>query len=218
MCQANIVMQCTQSFIIEQSAIDSMSQPQLVKAPTWLRVLQISIGAISIILSGYVLAQPGLPIFTAVRILSIVLLFVGIESTAVGTFSRYLRTSSRFSSIALGASAIAFSFLVMALLPPPPILFSIFLGGFSILFNGIGGIMQGVGGQGISRWFRAPLVGVGVLSIAISGLIIAHPIGFGAPLLAIVMSLALLIIGMEITAMGVVGKLIVGKIPSRKKS
>ena len=218
MCQANIVMQCTQSFIIEQSAIDSMSQPQLVKAPTWLRVLQVSIGAISIILSGYVLAQPGLAIFTAVRILSIVLLFVGIGSTTVGTFSRSLRTSSRFSNIALGASAIAFSILGMALLPPPSILFSIFLGGFAILFNGIGGIMQGVGGKGISRWFRAPLVGVGVLSIAISGLIIAHPIGFGAPLLAVVMSFALLIIGIEITAMGVVGRLIVGKIPDRKKS
>ena len=111
MCQANIVMQCTQSFIIEQSAIDSMSQPQLVKTPTWLRVLQVSIGAISIILSGYVLAQPGLAILTAVQILSIVLLFVGIQSIAVGTFSRYLRTSSSFS-IALGASAIAFSILM----------------------------------------------------------------------------------------------------------
>ena len=196
-----------------------MSQPQLVKSPTWLRVLQVSIGAISIILSGYVLAQPGLEILTAVRILSIVLLFVGMESTAVGIFSRYLRTSSsRFSNIALGASAIAFSILLMAFLPPPPILFAIFLGGFSILFNGIGGIMQGVQGQGISRWFRAPLVGVGVLNIAISGLIIVHPIGFGAPLLAVVMSFALLIIGIEITAMGVVGRLIVGKIPNRKKS
>ena len=204
--------------IIEQSAIDSMSQPQLVKAPTWLRVLQISIGAISIILSGYVLAQPGLVFFTAIRILSIVLLFVGIESTAVGSFSGYVRTSSRFSNIALGASAIAFSILVTTLLPPPPILFAIFLGGFAILFNGIGGIMQGVGGQGISRWFRAPLVGTGVLSIAISGLIIVRPIGFGAPLLAIVMSFALLIIGIEITAMGVVGRLIVGKIPNMKKS
>ena len=179
-----------------------MSQPQLVKTPTWLRVLQVSIGAISIILSGYVLAQPGLAIFTAVRILSIVLLFVGIESTVVGTFSRSLGTSSRFSNIALGALAIAFSFLGMALLPPPPLLFSIFLGGFAILFNGIGGIVQGVRGQGISRWFRAPLVGVGVLSIVISGLIIAYPIGFGAPLLSVVMSLALLIIGMEITADG----------------
>ena len=203
------------TIIIEQSAIDSMSQPQLVKSPTWLRVLQISIGAISIILSGYVLTQPGLAFFTAIRILSIVLLFVGIQSTAVGSFSRYIRTSSRFS-IALGASAIAFSILVMTLLPPPPILFSIFLGGFAILFNGIGGIMQGVGGQGISRWFRAPVVGVGVLSIAISGLIIAHPIGLGEPVLTIVMSVALLTIGIEITAMGVVGKLIVGKIPNRK--
>ena len=45
---------------MEQSAIDSVSQPQLVKEPTWLRILQISIGAISIILSGYVLARPGL--------------------------------------------------------------------------------------------------------------------------------------------------------------
>ena len=203
---------------MEQSAIDSMSQPQLVKEPTWLRILQISIGTISIMLSGYVLAQPGLAIFTAVQILSIVLLFVGIESTAVGTFSRYVRTSSRFSNMALGASAIAFSILVMKLLPPPPILFSIFLGGFAILFNGIGGIMQGVGGQGISRWFRAPLIGVGVLSIVISGLIIAHPIGFGAPLLAVVMSFALLIIGIEIITMGAIGRLIVGKTHNRKKS
>jgi hypothetical protein len=218
MYQAYIVMQCTQSIIMEQSAIDSMSQPQLVKEPTWLRILQISIGVISIMLPGYVLTQPGLAIFTAVHILSIVLLFVGIESTAVGTFSRYVRTSSRFSNMALGASAIAFSILVMELLPPPPILFSIFLGGFAILFNGIGGIMQGVGGQGISRWFRAPLIGVGVSSIAISGLIIAHPIGFGAPLLAVVMSFALLIIGIEIIAMGVVGRLIVGKTHNRKKS
>jgi len=141
---------------MEQSAIGFVSQRQLVKERTWLRILQISIGAISIILSGYVLAQPGLAIFTAVKILSIVLLFVGIQSTAVGTFSRYVRTSSRFSNIALGASAIAFSILVMALLPPPPILFSIFLAGFTLLFNGIGGIMQGMGGQAISRWFRAP--------------------------------------------------------------
>ena len=203
---------------MEQGAIDSVSQPQLVKEPTWLRILQINIGAISIILSGYVLAHPGLAIFAAVKILSIVLLFVGIESTAVGTFSRYVRTSSRFSNIALGASAIAFSILVMVLLPPPPILFSIFLAGFALLFNGIGGIMQGMGSQGISRWFRAPLIGVGVVIIAISGLIIAHPIGFEARLLAVVMSFALLIIGIEIIAMGIVGRLIVGRTHNRKKS
>ena len=194
-----------------------MSQPKLIKAAIWLRVLQISIGAISIVLSGYVLTQPSLTIFTAVRILSTVLLFVGIESIAVGTFSRYVRTSSRFSSIALGTSAIAFSILVTALLPPPSILFSIFLGGFALLFNGLGRIMQGVQGEGISRWFRAPLVVVGAVSIAISLLIIVHPIGLEV-LLTVVMSLALLIIGIEIAVKGVVGRLIVGKMPNSKKS
>ena len=196
-----------------------MSQPQTAKTPTWLRILQISIGTISIILSGYVLAHPGPAISTAVQILSIVLLFVGIESTAVGTFSHYLRTTtSRFSNIALGALAIAFSILIMAVLPPPSILFSIFLGGFAILFNGIARIIQGLGGQSISKSFRAPIIGVGVLSIAISGLIIAHPVGFGAPLLVLLMSFALLIIGIEIIAKGAVGTLIVGKTLTRKKS
>lgn len=51
------------------------------------------------------------------------------------------------------------------------------------MFNGIARIIQGVGGQGTSRWSRAFLIGVGILSIVISGLVIAHPIGFGVRLL-----------------------------------
>ena len=112
-------------------------QPHIVKTPSWLRILQIIIGAISIILSGYVLIFPGLAI-TTVQILSIVLLLVGIESIGVsGAFFRYLRTtSSRLSNIALGSLAIAFSILLMALLHTPPILFAISLGGLALLFNG----------------------------------------------------------------------------------
>ena len=162
-------------------------------------------GAISIILSGYVLAQPGLAFFTTIPILSIVLLFVGIRS-ALYDHSLVMLGRHRVSVISGFDFSNCFFHLVTTLLPPPPISFAIFLGGFAILFNGIGGIMQGVGGQGISRWFRAPLVGVGVLSILISGLIIAHPVGFGDQLLAIVMSFLPLIIGMEITTMGVVGR------------
>jgi fatty-acid desaturase len=71
-----------------------------VKTPAWLRVLQISIGVISIILSGYVLLYPGITVLVAVQILSIVLLIVGIERIAIGIFSPYHRkSSSRFSNI-----------------------------------------------------------------------------------------------------------------------
>ena len=111
-----------------------------MKTPAWLRVLQISIGVISIILSGYVLLYPGIAVFAAVQILSIVLLIVGIERIAIGIFSPYHRkSSSRFSNIGLGVLAIAFSILIMA--------FPIFSN--SILFNGIARIIQGAGGQGI---------------------------------------------------------------------
>ena len=41
---------------------------QIVKTPAWLRVLQISIGVISIILSGYVLLYPGITVLVAVQI------------------------------------------------------------------------------------------------------------------------------------------------------
>ena len=76
---------------------------QIVKTPAWLRVLQISIGVISIILSGYVLLYPGITVLVAVQILSIVLLIVGIERIAIGIFSPYHRkSSSRFSILDLG--------------------------------------------------------------------------------------------------------------------
>ena len=173
---------------------------QIVKTTAWLKVLQIGIGVISIILSGYVLVYPGVALLTAVLILSIVLLIVGIERIAIGTFSYYHRNSSpRFSNIGLGALAIAFSGLVLAY-PLFSILFLIFLGGFALLFNGIARIIQGTVGQGISRWLRAFLIGVEILSIAISGLVIAHPIGFGVRLLVVIMSLVLMINGIEMIA------------------
>ena len=171
-----------------------------MKSPAWLRILQIGIGVIAIILSGYVLVCPGIVPLTAVLILSIVLSIVGIERIAIGAFSPYYRnSSSRVSNIGLGALAIAFSILVMAF-PSFSVLFLIFLGGFALLFNGIARIIQGTVGQGISTWLRAFLIGVGILSIAISGLVIAHPIGFGVRLLVVIMSLVLMINGIEMIA------------------
>ena len=61
------------------------------------------------ILSGYVLLYPRIALLTAVLILSIVLLIVGIERIAIGIFSSYHRnSSSRFSNIGLGALSYCF--------------------------------------------------------------------------------------------------------------
>jgi hypothetical protein len=69
--------------------------------------------------------------------------------------------------------------------------------------------------KGISWWSRAFLVGVGISSIAISGLVIAHPIGFGVQLLVVIMSLALMIIGIEVIATGIVGSQIKHRTPQK---
>jgi uncharacterized membrane protein HdeD (DUF308 family) len=106
------------------------------------------------------------------------------------------------SNIGLGALAIAFSILVMAF-PLFSILFLIYLGGFALLFNGIAGIIQGIGGH---LWSRAFVIGVGILSIIISALVIPHPISLGVRLLVVIMSMVLLINGIEMITIGIIGR------------
>jgi uncharacterized membrane protein HdeD (DUF308 family) len=51
------------------------------------------------------------------------------------------------------------------------------------------------------------MVGVGVLSIAVSLLVIAHPISFGVRLLGFMISIALLINGIQMIALGIGGRM-----------
>ncbi len=51
---------------------------------------------------------------------------------------------------------------------------------------------------------------MGILSIIISALVIAHPISFGVRLLVVIMSLVLLINGIEMITIGTIGRRISG--------
>jgi hypothetical protein len=66
--------------------------------------------------------------------------------------------------------------------------------------------MQGALSKNISGRSRGFLIGVGVLSIAVSGLVIAHPISFGVPLLTTIISIATLITGIQMIAVGIGGR------------
>src|ERR671931_337647 len=84
------------------------------KSPDWLRLVQVGLGAISIILSIIVLTFPGVALYTVIVILSIVLLMVGIERIAIGIAAAAaappfaIKKSSRLANIGLGALAIIF--------------------------------------------------------------------------------------------------------------
>jgi uncharacterized membrane protein HdeD (DUF308 family) len=83
--------------------------------------------------------------------------------------------------------------------------FLILLGALALLFNGIARIVQGIIHKGMSSWSRSFLVGVGILSIAISALVLIHPLTIGVVLLAISISIALLINGIQMIAVGIGG-------------
>jgi uncharacterized membrane protein HdeD (DUF308 family) len=180
-----------------------------IKSPSWLRVLQIGLGAISIILSIVILAFPGIAIYTIILMLSVVLLIIGIERIAIGIASSSPppspNKSSRFANIGLGALVIVLAIVVMSY-PLHTAAFLIFLGAFALLFNGIARIVQGIANKNAPRWSRSFLVGVGALSIAVSALVMVHPISIGVVLLALVISISLLINGIQMIASGIAGK------------
>jgi uncharacterized membrane protein HdeD (DUF308 family) len=66
-------------------------------------------------------------------------------------------------------------------------------------------IIQSMSNKNISKWSRADLIGVGILSLAISFIVIAQPIS-GVMLLTFLLAVNLLIIGMESIVHGASGR------------
>jgi uncharacterized membrane protein HdeD (DUF308 family) len=57
-----------------------------VRSPALMRALRIGIGAVSIVLSLVAIAYPGLAIETAVLVVSIILVMLGVEQIIGGIF------------------------------------------------------------------------------------------------------------------------------------
>ena len=174
-----------------------------IKSPKGIRILQIVLGAIAIALSLAVIVNPGVGIATLTFLLSITLLVVGIERFVTGlTLSKHSK-SSRFGNIGLGALAALLGIAVMA--------FPLFTTGvlvtllaLGLLFTGIARVIHGISDKNTSKWSKGFLVGVGVLSLAVSFLVFASP-ALGVFLLTLVLGINLLIIGIQSVAYGISG-------------
>jgi uncharacterized membrane protein HdeD (DUF308 family) len=133
------------------------------------------------------------------------LLIIGIERIATGIAPLPSR-SSRIANIGLGALAIAVAVAVISF-PVFTAGLLVTLAAISLLFVGIARIVQGARNKDAPGWSRGFMVGVGVLSIAVSLLVIAHPISFGVVLLGFMISIALLINGIQMIALGIGGRM-----------
>src|SRR5215204_4718058 len=202
--------------------------------PTWFRLLQIGIGALSIILSMLAIAYPGLAAFSVIVLISIILLIIGIERVVIGMlsysrpysneqsvtsslFSAFFigRRFSPFTNIGLGIIAIALAIVALAF----PLIATgvlIALVSFGLIFTGIARIIQGLAiryydktRRSISKWYNVLTIGIGVLSITLAIIIIVSP-ALGIFFLALVLSIALLINGIEMIILGITGRRLEG--------
>jgi uncharacterized membrane protein HdeD (DUF308 family) len=180
------------------------------KSPTWVRALQIGIGAIAIGLSLSAIVFPVLTVVAAFTAAAIILLLFGIEQVVSGIF---LYKRSRFAHIGLGILVIILSSIVMAY-PLASAAFVVLLAAIALLFSGISSIIAGLrGGKSeekdsrntTSTGSRALSIGAGALAIALSVMIMASPI-FGIELVGLVIGIAVLVYGIRLVVTGISGR------------
>ena len=175
-----------------------------MESPRGTRILQVVLGGIAIALSLGIIFNPGLGIATIALLLSATLLVLGIERVVTG-FAQSNRSSklSKFGNISLGA--------LVALLGITVLAFPIFatevlvtLLAIGLLFIGIARIIHGLKDKNISKWSRGSLVGVGILSLAVSFTVFVYP-ELGVFFLTLVLGINLLIIGVQTVAYAISG-------------
>lgn len=167
----------------------------------WMRLAQIILGALAIIVSLFVIANPGLATITLVYFVSLLFFIVGIEEIITGIFSK---SKSRLASIGLGVLVLILAGLALTF-PVGATFVLILLIGLALLFDGIGRISHGVGEKAENKFDRFFSIGTGILSIAIAIAIIVSP-AFGFAFVGFLIGIAILITGIQIIVAGLRGR------------
>ncbi len=170
-------------------------------SPGWKRGVLIGLGVLAIILSILVFIHPGMTVTAIIYLAGIILIIVGIEKIISGIF---VANRSRWGTVGLGILALIFGSIAVGY-PVSTGVFVIIMLGIGLLFAGISHVVNGLGNKESPGWARGFSMGAGALAIAISFLVMASPHA-GAVFVSIFLGIALLIIGIEIIAVGWTGR------------
>ncbi len=171
------------------------------KSPSWMRVVQIGLGALAIILSIIAFSMPGLTILTLVMLIAIILVITGIEKIISGLFILH---KSRLLTVGLGILTIILAGLALSF-PITAAIAVIWILGLSLMVDGFSRIADGLTNKSNKKWVRGFTVGVGILAVIIAFMVIVSP-AFGAVLASIMISISLLIVGIEMITTGISGQ------------
>ena len=177
------------------------------KMPSWIRTAEVILGLVSLLAGVYVLVYPLVAVFTLIVLLAVGLIFLGWRDIVIGAMGKFLPGWLRAANIILGVLAFVLSVVVIS--EPGFAVRTLVLLLYVVLFvRGVAGISLGAAGKQFSSMLRGLSAGVGVLSIILAIVFLALP-ALAVDTLIILLSLGLLITGLESIAAGVIGRKIV---------
>jgi uncharacterized membrane protein HdeD (DUF308 family) len=177
------------------------------KMPGWMRAAEIVLGLVSLIAGVWVVIYPSIAFLTLVLLLSIGLIFLGWRDILIGAMGKMMPTWLRAANIVLGILAFALSVVVIAE-PGFAELTLVLLLYIALFVRGVAGISMGATAKIFSTPLRAASIAAGALSVILSLVFLALP-GLAIATLILLLSIGLLITGLEAIAAGVIGREIV---------
>lgn len=128
---------------------------------------------------------------------------VAIERIITGIFTHGSK-GSKWGSVGLGILVLIISVIIMSY-PVATGVFLLVILAIALLFDGIARVVHGLGNKSSGKASRTFSIVAGAIAIALSIMIMASPF-FGAVLIGLLLSIALLIVGIQILVAGFTGK------------
>jgi uncharacterized membrane protein HdeD (DUF308 family) len=172
----------------------------------WVRGLEILFGLVSLVAGVWVLAYPGLAVLTLIALLAVGLFFMGWRDVLIGAMASALPGWVRAVDILLGVSAFILSAVAIAE-PGFAVLTLVLILYVALFVSGVHRIALGAAGKPFSKSLRAASIIAGVLSIALSLVFLSYP-GLAVATLILILSIGLILIGLEAIMAGIVGRVV----------
>jgi len=145
-----------------------------MRSSDWLRAGRVIFGLIAIAASIFVLAIPGIGLYTLVLVLSFSMLFLGLSRLAAGISLKALGKGHRILDIIAGLLGIAIGIIVL-LFPVLGVGTLVFMLAFATMIYGISSVAIGASASMLAKGLRALVVISGILAMILSFIVLAEP-------------------------------------------
>lgn len=174
----------------------------MVKQPGWLRALEIIAGVLAIISAVLVFVFPVWGIVTLVLLLSVGLFFLGVRSVSLVGLGGSSKSHKMLSAVT-GILSLILALLVI-IFPAYGVVTLLTFVSLGLMIYGFGRLFLAYAVKVAAGWIRGLMAVVGVVDVILSVVVLSLP-GLALLTFAAILSLMLLISGVESIISGVLG-------------